>query len=731
MKIKFSAIIVSLIFSNLLFSQKTEKITLEGVINYEYYPNYVWGMKNSKDGDSYYMLDDNSNLKKFSYQKGTELSTVVNFSSLSISGLDYYNYEFDNDQTNILIYSSKERIYRYSFKANFYVYNLTTKKIQSVSDKGKQQVVSFSPNGKKLAFVRDNNIFIKDLETNEENQITNDGQKNKILNGIPDWVYEEEFSFSKAYEWSPDGNYLAYIKFDESKVKEFSLVMYAGEKPKKKEFELYPGLYTYKYPKAGEENSKVGVYVYNLTTKETQKIEIGDESDIYIPRIKWENNGQWLGICKVNRFQNLLELYTYNPKTKKSEVILTESNKKYIGDEFYNNLIFSNNYIFLLSERDGWRHIYMYNKNGQLLKQLTNGNFDVVEIYGADEKNQKVYFQAAMVSPTEKEVYSVGFDGKKIICLTTEKGINSATFSENFKYFVNEYSSINTPYIFTVRDNNGKVLRTIEDNADYTQEIKKYGNFAKRIEKFKTTQGVELFGMWTYPPDFDSNKKYPVIVTQYSGPNSQSVNNKWSFDWNEYLAQEGFIVFEVDTRGTACRGEEFRKITYKNLGKYETIDLIETAKYLGTISYVNKDKLGIWGWSYGGFMVLNSMTKGNGIYKAGIAVAPVTSWRYYDNIYTERYNGLPQDNKSGYDDNSPLFNVNGFEGELLLVYGTADDNVHPQNSYEFVEKMVQAGKQFRMFSYTNRNHSIYGGYTRLHLYTMKTNFFIEKLKESN
>lgn len=729
MKIKFFLITLLILFSNLIFSQNNEKITLEGVLNYVYYPNYVWGMNNSSDGQNYYMIDDDFNLKKYSYEKGTELGTVVNLKSLSVSSLDYYNYEFNKDESLILLYSSKERIYRHSFRANFYVYNIATKKIQSVSENGKQQVVSFSPNGKKLAFVRENNIFIKDLETSEEFQITNDGEKNKILNGIPDWVYEEEFSFSKAYEWSADGNYLAYIKFDESNVKEFSLMMYAGEKPKIKENELYPSLYTYKYPKAGEENSKVGVYVYNLTTKETKKIDIGNENDIYIPRIKWESKSEWIGICKVNRLQNSLELISYNPQTLKSNVILKETNKKYIGDEFYDNLIFTDNYIFLLSERDGWRHIYMYNKKGDFLKQLTLGNFDVITIYGADEKNKKVFFQAAMVSPTDKEVYSVGFDDKKIICLTPDKGINSATFSDNYKYFVNQFSNINTPFIFTVRNNSGKILRTIEDNNEYSKKIKAYGNFSKKIETFKTTEGVDLIGMWIYPPDFDANKKYPVVVTQYSGPNSQSVINEWSFGWEEYLAQQGFIVFTVDTRGTACRGEEFRKITYKNLGKFETIDLIETAKYLGTISYVNKDKIGIWGWSYGGFMVLNSMTKGNGIYKAGIAVAPVTSWRYYDNIYTERYNGLPQENKSGYDENSPLYNVTSFKGELLLIYGTADDNVHPQNSYEFVEKMVQAGNQFRMFSYTNRNHSIYGGSTRLHLYTMKTNFFIEKLKE--
>lgn len=710
-----------------LNAQKYVPLDLKDIVDYTYWPNSVYGLKSLADGEHYSTIDD-WKIKKYEYKTGKEVGTILDLRKLMIKGLAY-EYELSNDESKVLLFANRNRIYRHSFTADFYIYDLTASKLSNVSDNGQQQVATISPDGKKVAFVRDNNLFIKDLITNSEVQITTDGEKNKIINGIPDWVYEEEFGFSQAYQWSPDGKYIAYIKFDESQVKEYTLTMYAGDAPHIKDNEVYPSLYTYKYPKAGEDNSKVSVWVYNLTTKETKKVNIGDENDIYIPRIRWNTDGSQLEIMKMNRLQNRLDLYAANPQDLNAKIILTETNKYYIGDEFYDNLIFTadGQYILLMSERDGWRQIYLYTSNGQFVRQLTKGNFDVTNFYGFDAKRKLVYFQAAMVSPLQREVYSVTLDGKKITKLSSQAGTNEAEFSSNYNYFINTFSNASTPTFVSLNENNGKQLRVLENNAGFKETIDKFGVSQKTFFTFKTSENVLLYAFRIVPPDFDSTKKYAAIVVQYSGPNSQTVIDDWEFGWENYLAQQGFVVYGVDTRGTGFRGEEFRKCTYDNLGKYETLDLIETAKYLGSLSYIDKNRLGIWGWSYGGFMVLNAMTKGNGIYSTGVAVAPVTSWRYYDNIYTERYNGLPQDNPSGYDDNSPLNNVDGFKGNLLLCFGIADDNVHPQNSYEFIEKMVQADKQFRMFSFTNRNHSIYGGNTRFYLYTMKTNFFIEKL----
>ena len=705
-----------------------KKLDLNDVVNYAYWPKSVRGINSMNDGEhyttfSYDRATRNESIKKFSYKTGEEVETLVNLTKLSIGWVSY-DYSFNNDESKILIYTDREGIYRHSFTANFYVYDLVNKKLTKVSENGKQQIASFSADGKKVAFVRDNNLFIKDLSTLDEKQITTDGQKNNIRNGTPDWVYEEEFGYNKAYHWSPDGKYLAYVKFDESKVKQFSLIEYAGEAPHNKEYELYPGLYTFKYPKAGEDNSVVSVHIYNVETGKTIKADIGSDTDIYIPRIKWNNSGTSLAIERLNRAQNKLELLYSNPNDGSSKVIITEKNKYYIGDEIYDNIVFldDNEHILVMSERDGYRHLYLYTINGEFVNQITTGEWDVIDYLGFDNKNGVVYYSSVEVSPLNRDIYSIKLNGKKKTRISTLDGTNSIEFSTGFKYYINTFSNVNTPNYVTLHNSKGKLIRVLEENEDLKEQVKLFGGVNRTFFKFKTSEGVELNAFRIVPPDFDETKIYPAIVVQYSGPNSQTVQNSWDYGWNNYLAQQGFIVIGVDTRGTGCRGEEFRKITYKVLGKYETIDLIETAKYIGSLSYIDADRLGIWGWSYGGYMVLNAMTKGDGIYNTGISVAPVTNWRYYDNIYTERFMGKPQDNAAGYDENSPLNYAAGLEGNLLLAFGTADDNVHPQNSFEMIAKLVEAKKQFTTFPYPNRNHGIYGGNTSIHLYTMKINF---------
>ncbi len=731
---KISILFAILFISSGLFAQKNFlELDLKAVVNYQFWPNSVWGINSMNDGEHYTAFEFDRNTRtsyivKYEYKTGKAVDTLVNLMKLDIGWVSW-NYSFNSDESKLLLFTESESIYRHSFVANFYVYDLQSKKLTKVSENGKQQVASFSPNGEKVAFVRNNNIFIKDLSTMSETQITTDGKKNAIINGIPDWVYEEEFGFNKAYHWSPDGNYLAYVKFDESKVKEFTILDYAGMAPYKEENKLYPGLYTYKYPKAGEDNSVVSVHLYNVSEKSTKNVELVENNnlDFYVPRIFWHNNT--LIVEKLNRAQNELKIITVNPETATTNLLFTEKNKYYVGDEVYDNIVFleDNEHIIVLSEQDGYRHLYLYNVSGTLESQITKGNWDVIEYLGYNAKKNTIYYSSTESSPINRDIYSIKLNGKKKRKLNVNDGTNSVEFSNGFKYYILSYSDANTPGYITLNNAKGQVLRVLEDNETLKETVAKYGGVNKEFFKFKTSENVELNAYKIVPPDFDNTKKYPVIITQYSGPNSQRVLNSWSFGWENYLAQNGIIIIGVDTRGTGGRGEEFRKITYKKLGKYETLDLIETAKYAGGLAYVDKERIGIWGWSYGGFMVLNAMTKGNGVFKAGVSVAPVTNWRYYDNIYTERYMGKPQDNPDGYDKNSPLNFAENLQGELLLAFGTADDNVHPQNSYEFIAKSVEAGKQFLTFPYPNRNHSIRGGNTSIHLYQMKTNFFFKHL----
>jgi len=727
MKKKLFFVILILFFTTRIFSQIAQ-ITVEDLWqNWTFYPYSVYGLNSMNDGENYSVFE-HGKIIKYSYQTGKVIDTLLNTSKLGI-GYVSSDYQFNSDETKILIYTDDESIYRWSFKANFYVYDLVKKQLIQVSENGKQQLATFSPSGNKVAFVRENNIFIKDLESNVETKITFDGEFNSIINGAPDWVYEEEFGFSQAYEWSPNGDYIAYIKFNESGVSIFGMTIFAGLEPKMEENSLYPENSTFKYPKAGEDNSIVSVHVFNLNTQKTVLVDIGTETNIYIPRIRWTTENEKLSVIKLNRFQNKFEILIANPVSGETKVIYTEENKYYIEESVFSDFEFleGGEYFVITSERDGYRHIYLYDVSGNLVKQLTLGNWDVTQFCGYDSEEKIFYYQSAEESPMRRSIYSIDLKGKKKIKLSTLEGTNDAEFSNGFKYYINYFSNLKTPTYVTLNNIKGETIRVLEDNENLKTIVEEYGGVNKEFTTFTTSEGITLNATIIYPLGFDATKKYPVLITGYNGPNSQEVLDNWSFGWENMLAQKGYIVFTVDTRGTGARGEEFRKVTYLQLGKYETLDLIETAKYLGKLKYVDASRIGIWGWSYGGYMALSCMTKGADYFKTGIAVAPVTNWRYYDNIYTERYMRTPQDNATGYDDNSPINYVDLFKGNLLIVHGSADDNVHYQNSMEFTEAMVQAGKQFDMHIYTNRNHSIYGGKTRLHLYTLMTNYVLEKL----
>jgi len=729
MNIKLGFFLLFVCFSLTVFSQK--KIELKDVVGGRTFAQKsVSGLRSMNDGLHYTTLESGNKIVKYSYKTGTQVEVLFDLTKIENAGFSSFgDYTFSNDETKIMFTTKRQGIYRHSYTAEYYIWNRTTKEMSPLSQKGAQQLATFSPDGERVAFVRENNLFVKSLKFNTESQVTRDGEKNKIINGAPDWVYEEEFSFNKAFEWSPDSKFLAFIKFNETEVPMFNIPMYQGQKPEIKENQLYPGSYSYKYPKAGEKNSVVKVLIYDLKSKSSVTAEIGDDQEQYIPRIRWTADANDLAIMKLNRLQNQLDIVLANPNTGDTRSFFTEKNKRYISEDFYDDFIFlpDNKYIVLNSERDGFSHLYLYDRQGFEVKQLTSGNFDVTEFYGFDSVKKMFYYQAAKESPMRREVYFVSLDGKKSGKLSTQSGTNNSDFSAGFKYYINYFSNVTTPNLVTLHDQTGKLIRTLEDNSALKNTLKEYSLSPKEFFTFKTSEGVELNGWMIKPANFDASKKYPVFMTQYSGPNSQQVIDRWGVSWNDYLAQEGFVVVCVDPRGTGARGEEFRKMTYLQLGKYESDDQVEAAKYLGTLPFVDKTRIAIWGWSYGGFMAALCMEKGADVFNTGISVAPVTNWRFYDSVYTERYMRTPQENPEGYDDNSPLSHAEKIKGNYLLIHGSADDNVHFQNTMEFTERMVQAGVQFDMMAYTNRNHGIYGGNTTMHLYTKMTNYLKEKL----
>ena len=691
----------------------------------------VYGVNSMNDGLHYTTLENQGTaLVKYSYKTGEAEDTLLKVEDLNNENIKYLsNYEFSENESKLIFYINRARIYRHSFYADFYIYDLDKKSLQKLTEKGHERLATLSPDGSKVAFLRDNNLFIKDLESEEITQFTEDGEWNKIINGAPDWVYEEEFGYSQAFHWSPDGKKIAYCKFDESRVKKYTLLKYKGLKPEIEANTLYPEVYDYKYPKAGEDNSIVTVHTYNLETKETTEMETGEATDIYLPRIYWTKKDNTLAIVRLNRLQNHMDIIYANANSGASEVVYSEDNKYYIDQPPYEDLTFiDENHFLIMSEQDGFNHIYKYNTESRDLTQVTQGNFDVTSYYGYDDDNDMVFYSSTEEGAIYRTIYKIRDDGKKKKQLSNQKGFNYASFSEGYQFFINYFSNATTPNYVTMHNEKGKVVRVLEDNGELKEKLKAYAVQTKEFFTFTTSEGIELNGWIIKPANFEPGKTYPVVMTQYSGPNSQQVLDRWSVGWEQVLSGEGFVVACVDPRGTGGRGEEFRKMTYKELGKYETIDQIEAAKYLGSLDFIDESRIGIYGWSYGGFMALNCMTQGADFFNTGIAVAPVTNWRYYDNIYTERFMRKPQDNPSGYDDNSPINHVEKLKGDVLIVHGLADDNVHPQNTFEMTEALVQADKQFDMAIYTNRNHSIYGGNTRYHLFTKMVNYFVDHLK---
>lgn len=712
------------------------KLTLPDITSGKFAAKTVNGINPIEETDTYARISlDGERVVCCSFKTGKELSVlfdVKNTMGCKIDGFD--DYVLSPDGKRMLIQTKTERIYRRSFKADFYIYNIESRRLDRLSDGDKQQIPTWSPDGQQVAFVRGGNIFlVKLLYDNAEIQVTKDGKFNEVINGLPDWVNEEEFGFNSALTFNADGTMICWIRYDESKVKTYSLDMYKGMKPAKEEYAAYPGLYSYKYPKAGEDNSTVSAWSYDIKSHKINRLQVPLDADGYMPRIKPTNDPMRIVVYTMNRHQDDLCLYAVNPRSTVAQLIIKEHVDKYVREEAMEGVKFVGDKILLPSDRSGYTKLYIYNMNGQLQRTIGDGNYDITSVYGYDPKTGDVYYQAAALGATDRQVYVTHKNGKTVR-LTDREGWNTAFFSGDFQYFVNTWSDYNTPYVFTTRTREGKLINTIEDNKAVKQLVSDYGFCKREPFSFTTSEGVVLNGWMVKPKDFDANKKYPVIMHQYSGPGSQQVTNSWSAGsmgqggaFDSYLAQEGFIVVSVDGRGTGGRGSEFEKCTYLNLGNLESKDQVETALYVGSLPYVDKDRIGIWGWSYGGFNTLMSMSEGRGVFRAGVAIAPPTNWKYYDSVYTERYMRTPKENPDGYATN-PIERAPKLHGALLICHGTADDNVHPQNTYEYSEALVQADKDFRELFYTNRNHSIFGGNTRNHLLRQVAQFFKTELK---
>lgn len=714
----------------------TERITLKAIQDGAFTAERLSGIKPIAGTDQYARISkDGKRVVRCSFKTGKQTAVLFDVNHTMGAKIDSFDgYVLSPDGARMLIQTKTERIYRRSFKAQYYIYTMASTKLEPLSEGGPQQVPVWSADSRQIAFVRDNNIhLVKLLYDNAESQVTKDGKLNEIINGVPDWVNEEEFAHNLSFCFNADGTKICWIKYDESKVKSYALQLFKGTHPELRQYADYPGLYTYKYPKAGQDNSKVSVWSYDVKSHQTRQLQVPLDADGYVPRIKPTGDPDKIIVYTLNRHQDEMRLYAVNPSSTVATLLIRERVPKYVKEEAMEGVIIGERGILLPSDRDGYMKGYLYDMNGRMVRTIGNGACDITAWYGYDEKTGDVYYQAAALNAHDRQIY-VSHKNGKTDRLTQQQGWNVAQFSGDYQYFINTWSDYDHPYVYTVRDNKGKVMSTLIDNASLRKKTADYGWTPKETFSFTTSEGVKLDGWMVKPARFDASRKYPVILFQYGGPGSQQVVNSWNagsmgqggaFDY--YLAQQGFIVVCVDGRGTGGRGSEFEKVVYQRLGELESKDQVETALWLGKQSYVDKNRIGIWGWSYGGFNTLMSMSEGRGVFKAGVAVAPPTDWRFYDTVYTERYMRTPKENPDGYAVN-PIERAAKLHGALLICHGLADDNVHPQNTFEYAEALVQADKDFKEIYYTNRNHSIYGGNTRNHLMRQIANFFIDELR---
>ncbi len=727
-------VVLTLLPASDLLAQQKKPLALEDIWGKrELFAATPEGTNWLKDGRHYTALiadekNKTQDIVRFDIATGQAVGTLVEGEDLrgAQGPLALDGYTFSADETRLLLTTAEEPIYRRSSKAEFYLYDIKTKALRPVSKGGKQQYAAFSPDGERVAFVRKNNLYYVDVASGQEHKVTEDGTVNQRINGALDWVYEEEFEFAVGFGWSPDGARLAFYTFDESRVPEYAMQQWG---------KLYPESYVYKYPKAGEANSVVGVKVFDLVSGQTVTLDTGKDPDQYLPRMKWTQDPNTVAVQRLNRLQNKLELLHCNARTGQSTVILTETDKAYV--EVTNDLTYlqDGKQFVWSSERDGYKHLYLYSLDGQKQQALTKGSWDVTTLYGIDEPRGLVYYASAETHPRERQLYRVDLKGKSKVRLSQGSGNHDGAFSPTFSYYFDTHSAFGVPPTVTLFDATGKTPRSIkvvEDNAALKGRLAQLDLAPVEFINVPLpgAANLQLNGWMLKPANFDPARKYPAILYVYGGPGSQTGQDEWggpNYLWFQLLAQQGYVIISVDNRGTGARGVAFKKATYLNLGKLEIEDQMDVARWAGNQAFIDKGRIGMWGWSFGGYMTTLAMTKGADLFKTGVAVAPVTSWRFYDTVYTERFLRTPQENPAGYDENSSLGHAAKLKGNLLMIHGTADDNVHFQNAVALEDAFIKANKQFSTFFYPNRNHGIYGGVTRLHLYRMMTDYFVKNL----
>ena len=713
MKILYQKLISCVVFSVFTLNSAQE-ITLNKIHSGYYRTEYIYGINSMNDGEHYTVLEKDG-IVKYSYKTGKKIETILE--------AKIQDYTFSHDESKVLVLNEQQPIYRHSFLGKYHVVNLSKNgKITALNNGNWVQEPKFSPDGRFVAFISGNNLYYQDLSSEKITQITFDGEKNKIINGLADWVYEEEFGHADMYQWTKNSESLVFVKFDESQVKEMNMQIFNGN--------LYPQDFRFKYPKAGEENSKVSVYAYDLKLNKSTQINLANFETYYIPQVFQTAQPNEIAIATSNRHQNRLEIIKINTKNYSTKKILTETDAAWIETDNLSLEFLEDNSFLWASERDGFRHFYWYTPDGKLKKQITKGNWEITDYYGFSPKNSGILVQTTEKGSTNRVVSKINIKTGKKQIVSESNGTNNADFSKSFQYFINTHSSAEQPNTYTLRDSNGKTLRELQNNNSALKKLQSDGFVNKEFFQIPNKNGDQMNAWMIKPKDFSPNKKYPVLMYQYSGPGSQQVSNAWdgrNTIWFNLLAQKGYIVLCVDGRGTGYRGTKYKKATYKNLGKYEIEDQIAAAQWIGSQSFVDAGRIGIFGWSFGGYMASLAMTKGADVFKLGIAVAPVTTWRYYDTIYTERYLQTPQENPQGYDENSPINFAGLMKGKYLLIHGTADDNVHYQNAVEMAEALIQKNKEFEFMTYPDKNHGIYGGNTRLHLYQKMTDFILNNL----
>ena len=713
MKILYQKLISCVVFSVFTLNSAQE-ITLNKIHSGYYRTEFIYGINSMNDGEHYTILEKDG-IVKYSYKTGKKIETILE--------AKIQDYTFSHDESKVLVLNEQQPIYRHSFLGKYHVVNLSKNgKITALNNGNWVQEPKFSPDGRFVAFISGNNLYYQDLSSEKITQITFDGEKNKIINGLADWVYEEEFGHADMYQWTKNSESLVFVKFDESQVKEMNMQVFNGN--------LYPQDFRFKYPKAGEENSKVSVYAYDLKLNKSTQINLTNFETYYIPQVFQTALPNEIAIATSNRHQNKLEIIKINTKNLSTKKILTETDTAWIETDNLSLEFLEDNSFLWASERDGFRHFYWYTPDGKQKKQITKGNWEITDYYGFSPRNSEILVQTTEKGSTNRVVSKINIKTGKKQIVSELNGTNNADFSKSFQYFINTHSSAEQPNTYTLRDFNGKTLRELQNNNSALKKLQSDGFVVKEFLQIPNKNGDQMNAWMIKPKDFSPNKKYPVLMYQYSGPGSQQVSNVWdgrNTIWFNLLAQKGYIVLCVDGRGTGYRGTKYKKATYKNLGKYEIEDQIAAAQWIGSQSFVDAGRIGIFGWSFGGYMASLAMTKGADIFKVGIAVAPVTTWRYYDTIYTERYLQTPQENPQGYDENSPINFADLMKGKYLLIHGTADDNVHYQNAVEMAEALIQKNKEFEFMTYPDKNHGIYGGNTRLHLHQKMTDFILNNL----